>query len=48
MMLDHPFLEEGDPFRGIQCTPPLNRGSMIPERANQKLSSHQTSQPDAF
>ena len=55
MMPDHPFpqegdpfLQEGDPFRGIQSMPPLNRGSMIPERANQKLPSHQTSQPDAF
>ena len=40
-----PFLEESDLFCGIKSMPPLNRGTMLPERARQKLSSHLTSQP---
>jgi hypothetical protein len=44
MTLILPFLEESDLFRGIQSMPPLNRGTMLPERARQKISSHLTSQ----
>jgi hypothetical protein len=44
MMRSLPFLEEDDLFRGIKSVPPLNRGTMLPERARQKPSSHLTSQ----
>ena len=46
MMLDLPFLEESDFFGGIKSMPPLNRGTMVPEKARQRLSSHSSSQPD--
>jgi hypothetical protein len=46
MMLNLPFLEESDLSCGINSMPPLNRGTMVPEKARQRLSSHLTSQPD--
>jgi len=45
LMLILPYLEEGDLFRGVQSMPPLNRGTMLPERAGRRISSHLTSQP---
>jgi hypothetical protein len=44
-MLSLPFLEEGDLFGRLKSTPPLNRGTMLPEKVRQRLSSHPTSQP---
>jgi hypothetical protein len=45
MILNLPFLVESDLFRGIQSMPPLNRGSMLPEKARKRLSSPLESQP---
>jgi hypothetical protein len=39
MILILPFLDEGDLFRGVQSMPPLNRGTMLPERAGRGISS---------
>jgi hypothetical protein len=44
MILILPFLEESDLFSGVQSMPPLNRGTMLPETARQRISSHLTSQ----
>jgi hypothetical protein len=43
MILILPFLEESDLFRGVQSMPPLNRGTMLPETARQRISCHLTS-----
>lgn len=45
MILNLPFLAESELFRGIQSMPPLKRGSMLPEKARQRLSSPLMSQP---
>jgi hypothetical protein len=45
MILNLPFLAESELFRGMQSMPPLNRGSMLPEKARKRLSSPLVSQP---
>ncbi len=40
-----PFMDERELFGGIQSTPPLNRGVMVPEKARRSLASRLMSQP---
>ena len=46
MMLILPFLEESDLPCGIKSMPLLNRGTMLPVKVRQRLSTHLSSQTD--
>jgi hypothetical protein len=45
MMLNLPYLEESELSCAIKSAPPLNRGTMVPEKARKKLASHPASNP---